>query len=190
MSDLEDVQLPPRLSDITRPSQEPPGTLGDPKALLAGYLDYYRSVVLEKLDGLSEEELRGSRLPSGWSPLELLWHLTHVERRWLVWGFRGEDVPDPWGDWGEDGDGAGRWRVPGDLSVAELVARFRAQCEASRAIVRASGLGERAPVGGRFVTEAETPTLGWILFHRLQEYARHAGHLDIVRELADGVTGE
>jgi uncharacterized damage-inducible protein DinB len=189
MSDQERAAFPLRLSDAVRPPEEPPHTLGDPRQLLAGYLDYYRATVLAKLDGLSEEEMRGSRLPSGWSPLELLWHLAHVERRWLVWGFLGEDVPDPWGDWGGE-DGAERWRVPEGLSVAEVAERFREQCERSRAITGATALTERAPVGGRFADEADAPTMGWILFHLLQEYARHAGHLDIVRELADGTIGE
>ncbi len=53
------------------------------------YLDYFRSVLVEKLQGLVEENLRGSRLPSGWTPLQLVKHLTYVERRWLVWGFFG-----------------------------------------------------------------------------------------------------
>ena len=49
------------------PAEEPPGSLGDARELLDAYLDYYRGTVLRKLDGLGEEELRGSRLPSGWS---------------------------------------------------------------------------------------------------------------------------
>ncbi|WP_419999173.1 DinB family protein [Streptomyces boninensis] len=155
----------------------------DPHALLARYLDFFREVTLAKLDGLPEHELRSSRLPSGWTPLELLNHLGYVERRWLCWGFLGEQVPDPWGDRGPDD----RWRVPADEPVAAVRERYEAQCERSRAIVAAEpDLDRRAAVGGRFATAAEAPTLGQILFHLVQEYARHAGHLDIVRELADG----
>ena len=62
---------------------EPSKAIADPKALLLGYLDYYRAALLAKLDGLSEDDLRASRLPSGWSPLELFNHLIHMERRWL-----------------------------------------------------------------------------------------------------------
>lgn len=58
----------------------------------------------------------------------------------------------------------------------------------TREIVSRADLADRAPEGPRF--EAEPPALSWILFHVLQEYARHAGHLDIVREMADGDTGE
>lgn len=182
----EGAPPPRRLGEVERPRGEPPRTMSDPKELLAGYLDYYRATVLQKLAGLGEVELRGSRLPSGWSPLELLWHLTHVERRWLVWGFDRQDVAAPWGDH----DAAGRWRVPEGMSAAEVVRRFEEQCARSRQIVGAAGLADRASTGGRFDTEAEAPALSWILLHLLQEYARHAGHLDIARELADGRVGE
>ena len=82
---------------VTRvePPPEPSETLTDPRELLTGYLDWYREAVLRKLDGLPEEELRRSRLPSGWTPLALLRHLTGVERRWIRWGFAGERVDNP-----------------------------------------------------------------------------------------------
>ena len=68
------------------------------------YLGYFRSRLVTRLTELPETELRHSRLPSGWTPLELLKHLQHVEMRWLEWGFEGKDVAQPWGD-GKDG----RW---------------------------------------------------------------------------------
>jgi len=63
-----------------------------------GYLDYFRSRLVSKLQALPAGELRRSRLPSGWTPIELLKHLAYVELRWLEWGFEGRDVADPWGD--------------------------------------------------------------------------------------------
>jgi hypothetical protein len=163
---------------------EPPDSLSDPAELLAGYLDYYRSVVLRKLHGLSDAELRTSALPSGWTPLELLKHLAWVELRWLQWGFAGEPVSEPWGDRGPDG----RWLVGPQESAGAVREFFLAQAERSRAITGAAQLTDRAQPGDRFA--GEPPVLGWILFHVLQEYARHAGQLDVVRELADGSTGE
>jgi hypothetical protein len=167
-------------------SDEPPGSLADPSELLDAYLDFYRDTTLRKLDGLTEEQLRTSRVPSGWTPLELLVHLTAMERRWFRWGFLGEPVGQPWADQGPDG----AWRVPEGLSADEVKARFTEQCARSRAISTGVPLSQRAALGGRFATEAEAPTLAWIMFHVLQEYARHAGHLDIVRELSDGAVGE
>ena len=84
---------------------------------LLAYLDYFRSVVLDKLDGLDDADLRTSRLPSGWTPLELLQHLVFVERRWLVWGFLGRPMADPWEDRRDD-----RWHVDTGVRLPDLVA--------------------------------------------------------------------
>lgn len=170
------------LSDV-----EPTLDSADPAAQVAAYLDYYRGVVERKLDGLTDAQLRTSRLPSGWTPLELLTHLVHMERRWFVWGFLGEQVPDPWGDHA-DGRPDGAWLVPDGVGADELLAALHAGGGRTRQILATHDLAERGAVGGRF--DADPPTLTWICFHVLQEYARHAGHLDIARELADGVTGE
>ncbi|ADB29465.1 protein of unknown function DUF664 [Kribbella flavida DSM 17836] len=171
----------------------PDQRLGDAVELHLAWLDFYRETVERKLTGLSEEELRSSRLPSGWTPLELLKHLVFVERRWLRWGFLAEDVDEPWGDNGPDG----RWGLDGDDTLPNLLAELRSGGERTRKIVSGvdgDGSGEVlatvAAEGGRFGADDVKPTLGWILFHVLQEYARHTGQLDVVRELADGVTGE
>ena len=148
------------------------------------YLAYLRDGVARRLEAMSEAEARTSRVPSGWTPLELVRHLTYMERRWLVWGFEGRAVPDPFGDERED-----RWFVPDDLGTAEVLAGFRAQAAESDAVIGLHDLDEvGAPSerwGGR-----DPATLERVLFHVLQEYARHLGHLDIVAELGGGVTGE
>jgi uncharacterized damage-inducible protein DinB len=161
---------------------EPRG-VAEPGELLARYLDFYRQTVLRKLGSLPGGELRTSRLPSGWTPIELLSHLVHMERRWLVWGFLGEDVAEVWG---EDLDG--RWHVPDDVTLDDLAERLLALGERTSGVLAEHGLGEPAPPGPRF--DDEPPTLGWICFHVLQEYARHAGHLDAAVELAGGEVGE
>jgi uncharacterized damage-inducible protein DinB len=168
------------------PPPEPSETLTDPRELLVGYLDWYRDAVLRKLDGLPEEELRRSRLPSGWTPLALLKHLAGVERRWFRWGFAGERVGDPELELGPDG----RWHVDPTETVDEVKALFLAECASSRRIVAAAGLRDGPAPGTAFDPSEPHPALVWILFHVLQEYARHAGHLDVVRELADGTVGQ
>jgi uncharacterized damage-inducible protein DinB len=152
--------------------------------VLLGYLDYFRSVVLDKLEGLSESDLRSSRLPSGWAPLELLKHLIYVERRWLVWGFLGQDVGDPWGDRRDD-----RWEVGAEETLAGLTETLRDQAAVTRSIVEGHDLSEVGQPSERW-DGAPPATLERILLHLVQEYARHTGHLDIVRELIDGRVGE
>ncbi|MFF4277331.1 DinB family protein [Streptomyces kronopolitis] len=170
------------------PPPEPPVTLSSPAELLTGYLDFYREAVLRKLAGLSEEELRHSRLPSGWMPLALLKHLAHVELRWLQWGFAGERVDEPWGDVKIR---RGEWHLEPGETLEDVTAFFREQCARSREIVAGARMEEKAAtLGGRVPAEEDRPTLIWILFHLLHEYARHLGHLDIARELADGTLGE
>ncbi|WP_310529009.1 DUF664 domain-containing protein, partial [Nocardioides sp.] len=68
----------------------------------AGYLDWVRGDLAAKVLSLSYADQRTSRVPSGWTPLELLSHVLHMERRWFVWGFLGEQVDQPWGDWSTD----------------------------------------------------------------------------------------
>jgi uncharacterized damage-inducible protein DinB len=166
---------------------EPSRDIADTIELHLGFLDHYRGVIETKLTGLSDAQLRATRLPSGWSPLQLLKHLVYMERRWLRWGFDAEQVDQPWGDSGGDPDG--RWSVGPDDTFAELIARLHEGGEVTRRLVSGMDPATRATTGGRF-GEEDRPTVNWILFHVLQEYARHAGHLDVVRELTDGVTGE
>ncbi len=166
------------------PFPEPTTPADDLRQVLLGYLDHFRSVLVDRLEGLSEEELRGSRLPSGWSPLELLHHLVHVERRWLEWGFEGREVPDPWGDRRD-----GRWHVPADQDLASLLDAQRERAAATRRTVEAHALDAVGAPGERWAG-APPATLERVLLHLLQEYARHVGHLDVVRELVDGRTGD
>lgn len=153
--------------------------------MLLRQLSFYRATLLSKLDGLGGEQLTGSILPSGWSPLGLLKHLVFVERRWMQWGFEAEQVADPWGDHDPDSEG---WLVTPQDSVADLAARLGEIAARTEAVASQAELTERARLGGRF--SSDPPTLGWILAHLLQEYARHVGHLDVVRELIDGQIGE
>jgi uncharacterized damage-inducible protein DinB len=166
------------------PFPSPSTTIADRAQVFLTYLDYFRSRLIDKLEALPERELRSSRLASNWTPVELIHHVRHVERRWLEWGFLGLDVEDPWADNRDD-----RWYVSPDLSVADLVDGLRAQAARTREIVESHDLAEVGLPGERWDGD-EPPTLERILFHLLQEYARHTGHLDIVSELATGSYGE
>ncbi|GAA2384972.1 DUF664 domain-containing protein [Dactylosporangium salmoneum] len=163
---------------------EPTAPAADRAEVFLRYLDYYRETLLDRVASLPEADRDRSRLPSGWTPLELLKHLRWVELRWLEWGFQGRAVAQPWGDRRDD-----RWHVAPGETLATLGEELRRQGETSRAIVTAAPLDAAGAPGPRW-DGANPPTLERILFHLLQEYARHAGHLDIVAELAGGDRGE
>jgi uncharacterized damage-inducible protein DinB len=173
---------------VARDHREPDkhGPAGSPR--WSAYLDWVREELIDGVLGLDEPERRTTRLASGWSPIELLSHVLHMEQRWFVWGFLGEQVDDPWGDWSVDEpwdeQSGGRWIVAEDTTAEDLVERLRTVGARTRSVLRDFPLDARASPGGRFA--ADPPTLEWICFHVLAEYARHAGHLDIAAELAAG----
>ncbi|HLI38142.1 MAG TPA: DinB family protein [Streptosporangiaceae bacterium] len=169
---------------MSLPFPEPTAPARSRTEVFLRYLGYFRSRVISTCESLPEDELRRSRLPSGWTPLELVKHLTYVELRWLEWGFEGRAVPGPWGDSRD-----GRWHVAAGETPAGLIAALRAQAGRSRAIIESHDLADIGKPGPRWGGH-EPATLERVLFHLLQEYARHLGHLDIVSELAGGKTGE
>jgi hypothetical protein len=97
---------------VSLPFPEPGTPLASRTEVLLGYLDHFRSRVVSKLTSLPEGELRASRLGSGWTPIELLNHLRHVEPRWMEWRYEGRDLADPLGARGVAGSRAGRWCPP------------------------------------------------------------------------------
>jgi uncharacterized damage-inducible protein DinB len=163
---------------------EPTSAAPSRVAVFLTYLDYFRTTIIDKVLELPDGDLRSSRLPSDWTPLELLQHLTHVERRWLEWGFEDPALPDPWGDQRE-----GRWHVDPGASRDEIVSSLRDRGTRTRQIVLSHDLTDVGLPGKRW-DGAQPASLERVLFHLLQEYARHAGHLDIVAELSTGSTGE
>lgn len=166
------------------PFPEPTRSTASRAEVFVDYLDYFRSRVIDKINGLAPHELRQSRLPSGWTPLELVQHLTFVELRWIEWGFQGRNVADPWGDQRD-----GRWHVPPGRAREQVIAGLRTQGDRTRAVIRTCDLAEHGQPGPRW-DGADPASLERVLLHLLQEYARHLGHLDIVAELAEGPTGE
>lgn len=164
-----------------------PGPRYEVAPALLDYLDYFRSTVSRKVLELSAADRSSSAVPTGWTPEGLLTHLLFMERRWIVWGFCGEDVLEPWGDSTPDGG----WRAVPNRSVEQLVQELAEQGSLTRRIVTAAALTDAAIPGGRFSHDAgPPPTLLSILLHVEQEYARHVGHLDIACEILAGVTGE
>ena len=170
---------------MSLPFPEPSAPAASRAEVFLRYLDYFRSRLVSKLEGLPGGELRASRVPSGWTPIELIKHLTYAERRWLEWRFAGRDVPAAWGDIRD-----GRWHVSAGETLPDLVAALQEQAARTRAIVAAHDLADTGQPRERWGEGADPATLERVLFHLLQEYARHVGHLDIACELAGGPVGE
>ena len=154
----------------------------DERDHLVRFLDHVRGTVVRKVDGLGDDDARRPGTGSGTSIGGLVKHLTWVERGWFRYRFLGEEVGGPSTE--EDPDGDMRME-PGE-TLSELVADYARACEESRAIVAAHDLGERTVSHGL----RGPVSLEWICFHLIEETARHAGHIDILREQADGVVGD
>jgi uncharacterized damage-inducible protein DinB len=169
---------------MTVPFPEPTEPAASRAEVFLRYLDFFRDRVVNKLLGLPPEELRASRLLSVWAPIELIKHLSYVEMRWLEWGFEGEDRSEVWGDRKD-----GRWYVGPDETLDGLIEALEDQAARTRAIVGRHDLDVVGKPSDRW-DSATPPTLERVLFHLLQEYARHVGQLDIVSEIAGGPVGE
>lgn len=155
----------------------------DDRTALLGWYDLQRGIVRMKCDGLSDEDAHRALLPT--SPLMtvagIVAHLTWAEQLWFEHAFLGRVFEGPGWDGVEDSE----WQVTG-RPLGELLAAYDAQCARSDEVLTAHELSARG-VGGQF--PAASATLGWMLLHMLEEVARHAGHLDLLREMLDGRTG-
>ncbi|MDQ6650764.1 MAG: DinB family protein [Actinomycetota bacterium] len=159
---------------------DPPLDAGE-RAALQSWLDYHRATLRWKVDGVTEEQLRAAPLPSPLMTLGgLLRHLTDVEGWWFSSVLAGEPDRGRWSD--EDPDG--EWRVAPTDTVASLLAEYDEECRRSREASAGFALDDIARAPGQAMT------LRWVLLHMIEETARHNGHADLLRELADGSTGE
>ncbi|GAA1300303.1 DinB family protein [Pseudonocardia xinjiangensis] len=145
------------------------------------FLAWQRASVLAIIDGLDEEALMTSVLPSGWTPLGLVEHLGHAERHWFQEIATGSAVPLPWPD---DNTPLITSRPP-----SVVLEFYRDQCARSDAIVAALPLSSPPRARHPGYLGDQITDLRGVILHMIEETARHAGHLDIVRELIDGKTG-
>lgn len=169
----------PTMTDSDR--TDPPYA-GDELATLTAFLDFHRDTLEWKLTGLTDAQLRERSVPpSSMSLLGLLRHLCEVERGWFRRGVNGEDVPPLYYS---DADPDGDFDNLDDADVAAVFATWRAEVQKAREITAARSLEDTFTRGER------TISLRWVLVHLIEEYARHNGHADLLRERIDGSTGE
>lgn len=156
----------------------------DERTTLTTFLDYTRATVHAKCAGVAEDDARRAPLPG--SPLisisGLVNHLLWVERSWFEEILLGGELDGPWTD--EDPDR--EMRIAVDCPIAQLLDEYETVCARHRDLVASLDLDTRAKRTNR---AGEAVTLRWILLHLIEETARHNGHLDLLREMADGVRG-
>lgn len=147
-----------------------------------GYLRFVYLTFLQKLDGLTERQARAAMLPTSpaVSPLGLIKHVTAVWRQHIQIHIGGEDLPELW----SHDDTTLDFRIRPDESVASITAAFTAEWERSAATLA------RIDLDDMVVAYGNQTRAGRMLVDVLQECARHLGHMDILRELIDGSTGE
>ncbi|MFD5436535.1 DinB family protein [Kitasatospora sp. NPDC127067] len=167
----------------SNPRVDPPMT-ADEAATLTAFLDYHRRTLALKCEGLTDDQLRlRSVPPSTLSLLGLVRHMAEVEQYWFRSVLLGGEIAGHfWTKEHEDADFD-------DVDTADVAADFatwRAEVEAAR--LAAAGLP--LDTVAKNPRRGEPVTLRWILTHMIEEYARHNGHADLLRELIDGATGE
>jgi uncharacterized protein DUF664 len=157
-----------------------PFTGGEKESLHAS-LDRHRDVILWKLQGLDDANLRRPMTPSGTNLLGLVKHLASVEYGWFCQTFGRETEPLPFDEDDENAD----LRVEPDETTDDIVAFYGRARAAADQVIAEVGLDD---TGTAWFGDAVS--MRWVLIHMVEETARHAGHVDIVRELIDGATGD
>jgi uncharacterized damage-inducible protein DinB len=171
------------MTDTTTVRLDPP-YVADETPMLLSWLDFHRATLAQKTAGLTEDQLKQRAVaPSSLSLLGLVRHLADVEHYWFQQVLRGGPVA--WihrTDEDEDAD----FNDVADADVAQAFAAWHEQVELAREAVA----GLPLDTVGQAQRHGEVVTLRWIIVHMIEEYARHNGHADLLREALDGSTGE
>ena len=165
------------------PARVTPPFEADERATLLAFLDFQRATLALKCDGLTEDQLKERAVPpSRLSLLGIVRHMAEVERNWFRPVLGGEPMATIFA---ADMDWEAAFRDVATAEVAEAFRVWHAECDHARKLVAAApsldvqGFRLRGWV-----------SLRWVLTHMIEEYARHNGHADLLRELLDGSTGE
>ena len=166
-----------------------PQRMADERTTLLEFLDWYRATLLLKVSGLSDEQAREAAVPpSDLNLLGLLRHMADVERSWFRRRFVGLEVaPLYYGESSATGDEDGDLHPGPSDTVPEAQAAWQVEVDFARDVVSRNSLDAVAA----WVPPGRSPfTLRWLLVHLIEEYARHCGHADLIRERIDGSTGD
>ncbi|WP_182111975.1 MULTISPECIES: DinB family protein [unclassified Actinotalea] len=169
---------------------EPP-VAADETSTLLGYLEYHRATLEWKCAGLDAAGLSTTVGASTMTLGGLLKHLTFVEDHWSSWFLHGRERHAPWDtvDWAADEDWD--WHSAAEDSPEALRGMWHEAVERSRRdVADALDEGGLDQLTVRSWRDGRTPNLRWVLVHLVEEYARHNGHADLLREAVDGATGD
>jgi uncharacterized damage-inducible protein DinB len=169
----------------TAPSvdRKPEPKTGDERTMLEGWLDYHRDTLLMKCAGLTAEQLKQRSVePSGLTLLGLVRHMALVERTWFRQRAAGQDVP--WLFCTED-NLDGDFDDVADADAEADFATYRTELDAVRETATGLSLDQEFST-----SRAPAISVRWVYLHMIEEYARHNGHADLLRERIDGVTGD
>ncbi len=179
------------MSDVDEHGRSEPPVDGDERATLLGFLEYQRATFAWKCSDL---DAAGLAVTVGASTMTLggmLKHLALVEDGWFSEGLLGRPRSAPWSSVDFDTDPDWEWRTAAEDSPDQLRALWGEAVDRSRAAVEeALGAGGLDRMAARGWSDGRAPSLRWIVCHMVEEYARHNGHADLLREAADGSTGE
>jgi uncharacterized damage-inducible protein DinB len=179
------------MTDVDEHGRPEPPVAGDETATLVGFLEYQRATLAWKCAGLDAAGLTATVAPSSMTLGGMLKHLALVEDHWFSWWLHGRERASPWDsvDWEADPDW--EWHSAAEDAPQELHALWQEAVARSRsAVAEALTGGGPGRLARRTWPDGRAPSLRWILCHMIEEYARHNGHADLLRESVDGLTGE
>jgi len=172
------------------PRTDPPLTAGEVETSL-GFLDYHRDTLMMKVAGLDRAQLAQTLAPSPMTLAGLVKHLALVEESWFCERLAGRDPAEPWASVDWDADEDWDWHSAVDDEPDALVTQWE------RSVAMARACADEALAGEGFDQLTVKPnrrgehfSMRWIVTHMIEEYARHNGHADMLRESIDGQTGE
>jgi uncharacterized damage-inducible protein DinB len=165
-----------------------PPTLADERTQLMAFLDYHRATLLWKTEGLTGEQLARTLPPSTMTLGGMLKHLALVEDNWFSVVLLGRDEDPCWQDVDWEADADWDWHSAVEDSPEQLRGLLSGTIERVRALVADVPLEQESVRTLRF--NGQPANLRWIVLHMIEEYARHNGHADLIRESIDGSVGE
>jgi hypothetical protein len=187
------------LSSVSRVTETKPATTElptdegpteDERTTLLGFLDYQRRVLARKAEGLTDEQVRIAACPpSDMTLLGLIRHMADVERAWFQRGMRNDGSPPIYfGESHPDGDDDGDFHPPPDATIAEALATYWREIAAADQVIADEESLDTVEL--RSLPPRPQFSLRWILVHMIEEYARHCGHADLLRQAIDGAVGD